>query len=583
MTRSKRRRWAWLLAMACLMGLVAAGPGAEPKPLRPNIVLILADDLGYSDLGCFGSEIPTPNLDRLAANGMRLTQFYTTPRCCPTRAALLTGLYPQEAGVGGMIEDRGVPGYRGELNKNCPTIAEDLRAAGYRTLMAGKWHVSRMHFDGKRQLNFESTEPFWEDQAGWPLQRGFEEYFGTIHGVSSYYDPFSLVRGNAVIRPETKDFYYTDAISDQAVAYLAQQTNNLQPFFLFVAYTAPHWPMQAPEADIARYRPTYAAGWDAVRTNRYRRQIELGIIDKRWRLSPRDPRVPPWSEVRDKAWEANRMATYAAMVEHLDRGVGQILERLRQQGLEQDTLVIFFSDNGACAEIVEPEWYDIPSRTRDGRPIRVGNRNPSVFAGPDDVWQSYGIGWANVSDTPFLLYKHFTHEGGIASPFIVSWPSVIQARGSLNRHLGHVTDIMATCVQLAGARHPDFFHGEPAPPLEGRSLLPAFRGEQDARPEPLFWEHEGNRAVRIGKWKLVNRNRRDWELYDLEADRTELNNLARQHPDQVRQMAALYQAWAERCHVLPPDRLPAARPTVSAKLGKVAAAAGAPEGVSSQP
>ena len=291
----------------------------------------------------------------------------------------------------------------------------------------------------------------------------------------------------------------------------------------------------------------------------------MGLIEKNWPLSPRDPRVPPWSEVRDKAWEANRMATYAAMVEHLDRGVGRIVDCLRQTGIEQNTLVIFFSDNGACAEVVQPDWYDIPSRTRDGRPIKVGNANHSVFAGPDDVWQSYGVPWANVSDTPFLLYKHFTHEGGIAVPFIASWPKVIPANGSLTRQMAHVTDIMPTCVEVAGAHHPDSFEGHQILPLEGTSLLPIFEGKERPHPTPLCWEHEGNRAVRVGKWKLVSRDRKAWELYDMESDRTESDNLAPQQPERVRQMTDIYADWAKRCNVLPFDHLPPARPTTPAK------------------
>jgi arylsulfatase A-like enzyme len=561
-----------VLTIAIMLSAPWTSSAAERNALRPNIVLILADDLGYSDLGCYGSEIATPNLDRLAANGIRLTQFYTTPRCCPSRAALLTGLYPQQAGMGNMMDDRGIPGYRGELSRSCPTIAEELRRADYHTLMVGKWHLSHIYFDGKRQLNFESAEPFWDDKADWPRQRGFEEFFGTIHGVCSYYDPFSLVRDNTVIAPEAKDFYYTDIISTRATACIAKYAHTNEPFFLYVAYTAPHWPLQAPEADIAKYRPTYMAGWDVTRSNRYQRQIALGLIEKNWALSPRDPRVPPWSEVRDKQWEANRMATYAAMVEHLDRGVGRIMECLRQTGIEQNTLVIFFSDNGACAEVVQPGWYDIPSRTRDGRPIQVGNGNHAVFAGPDVVWQSYGVPWANVSDTPFLLYKHFTHEGGIASPFIASWPKVIQAHGNLDRQTAHVTDIMATCVDVAGAHHPDSLHGQKVPPLEGASLLPILQGKQRAHPTPLCWEHEGNRAVRVGKWKLVSRNGQPWELYDMAADRTEATNLAGQQADRVGQMAALYEAWAKRCNVLPFDRLPPPRPTVPAKASPGTAA-----------
>jgi arylsulfatase A-like enzyme len=555
--------WGRFLAIILIVA-TASGATAGTNASRPNIVVILADDLGYSDIGCFGSEISTPNLDQLAAEGVQFTQFYTTPRCCPTRAALLTGLYPHQAGIGSMMEDRGVPGYRGELNPHAPTVAEVLRTAGYHTLMAGKWHVSHIAFDGKRQLNFESDGPFWDHQKNWPQQRGFDEYFGTIHGVNSYYDPFSLVRGNQVIHPEAKDFYYTDAITDAAVADIEKSARGEKPFFLYVAYTAPHWPLQAPEADIAKYRERYLAGWDQIRTNRYQRQIELGIIDKTWPLSPRDERVPAWSEVKDKAWEANRMATYAAMVERMDRGIGRITAKLKETGADQNTLVMFMSDNGACDEVIRPEWYDVPSRMRDGRPVKVGNQNHNVFAGPDDVWQSYGPGWANVGNTPFRLYKHFVHEGGIATPFIARWPAVITTNGVKSRATGHVTDIMATCVDLAGAKLPETFQGEKTLPLEGHSLRPIFQGQPRPQPTPFFWEHEGHRGIRLNNWKLVSRHRGDWELYDVETDRTEARDLATRFPDKVKQMAALYEDWARRCQVIAPENLPAVRPIVPA-------------------
>ncbi|HWV99609.1 MAG TPA: arylsulfatase [Candidatus Acidoferrum sp.] len=552
-----------VLTATLLPGLALASRAlASGPPAKPNIVLLLADDLGFSDLGCYGSEIHTPNLDKLASRGLRFTQFYTTPRCCPTRAALLTGLYPQQAGIGNMMEDRGLPGYRGELNDRCITIAEELGLAGYHTLMAGKWHVCHIHFDGKKQLNFESDTPFWDTKANWPLQRGFEEYFGAIHGVASYYEPFSLVRGNTPIRAEGTNFYYTDAISDAAVADIQKYAGGAKPFFLYVAFSAPHWPLQAPGADIAKYRQKYLAGWDAIRTDRYHRQIELGLIEKTWPMSPRDERVPAWEKVTHKEWEANRMATYAAMVERMDRGIGRILSTLREKGIEQNTLMLFFSDNGGCAEIIQPDWYDVPSRTRDGRPVRVGNGNPAVLAGPEDVWQSYGVPWANVSDTPFRLYKHFVHEGGIATPFIASWPAVIRKQGSITRQLGHVTDLMATFVEAAGTRHPESYKGHPILPLEGKSLLPLFRGQERPDRSPVFWEHEGNRAVRLGKWKLVSRYPGGWELYDMKADRTELHDLAGEHPDEVEELSGLYEQWAQRCGVVTPDQLPRPRPTV---------------------
>ncbi|HEX4263426.1 MAG TPA: arylsulfatase [Verrucomicrobiae bacterium] len=560
--------WERLLILAFLFGLTGSCAAAATAP-QPNVILILADDMGFSDLGCFGSEISTPNLDHLASQGLRMTQFYTTPRCCPSRAALLTGLYSQEAGIGNMMEDRGLPGYHGELNRNCLTIAEELRRANYHTAMVGKWHMSHIYFDGKKQLNHETTEPFWDDQDSWPMQRGFEDYFGTIHGVTSYYDPFSLVSGNTPVSTVKTNFYYTDVLTEHAVADIDRLANGDKPFFLYLAYSAPHWPLQAPEQDIAKYRQTYLAGWDAIRTNRYQRQIQMGIIDKKWPLSPRDPRVSAWENVPDKKWEANRMATYAAMVEHLDAGVGKVLEALREKHIETNTLVIFFSDNGACAEVIQPGWYDVPSHTRDGRHVTVGNGNHSVFAGPDNVWQSYGVPWANVSDTPFLLYKHFTFEGGIASPFIARWPAVIQNTATLSGQLGHVTDIMATLVDIAGAKHPANYEGQPIQPLEGSSLLPIFEGKNRPRTTPIFWEHEGNRAVRLEQWKLVARQRQSWELYDVVADRTEQNNLAASHPDKVKELSDFYDAWAKRCQVVPFDTLPRERPIVPApQIGK---------------
>lgn len=545
-------------------GLVYKGLTAAANPTPPNIVVILADDLGFSDLSCYGSEIPTPNLDRMASEGLRMTQFYTMPRCCPSRAAFLTGLYPQQTGVGDMMEDRGVIGYRGELNHNCLTIAEELRMGGYHTAMVGKWHLSHIYFDQKRQLNFETDEPFWDDKESWPLQRGFESYYGSIHGVTSYYNPFSLVEGNTPIRAEGTNFYYTDDITKHAVADVERYAAESKPFFLYVAYTAPHWPLQAPEQDIAIYRKRYLAGWDAIRAARYQRQVEMGIIDKSWRLSPRDPRAPPWTNVVDKKWEANRMATYAAMVQHLDEGVGQILGKLKELGIDQNTLVIFFSDNGACAENIEPQWYDVPSRTQDGRPVLAGNSNHGAFAGPDNVWQSYGVPWANVSAAPFRFYKHFAHEGGIAVPFIVRWPAVIREQGRISDELAHVTDIKPTLLGVANVKHPASYQGHTLLPLEGESLLPIFEGQKRLERSPVFWEHEGNRAVRVGEWKLVALQGQPWELYNMVTDRTELTNLAALYPKKVNEMSAKYDAWAKRCHVLPFDKLPPELPTIPA-------------------
>ncbi|WP_050785586.1 sulfatase-like hydrolase/transferase [Pedosphaera parvula] len=296
----------------------------------------------------------------------------------------------------------------------------------------------------------------------------------------------------------------------------------------------------------------------------------MSLIDKNWPLSPRDPHVPAWTNVIDKSWEANRMATYAAMVENLDNGVGDILDALKQKGVEQNTLVIFFSDNGACAEPIEPNWYNVPSRTRDGRPIAVGNNNHSIFAGPDNAWQSYGLPWANVSDTPFVLYKHFTHEGGIASPFIARWPAGIKHSGTVSAQLAHVTDIVPTLVEMAGAKHPNNYEGRSIQPLEGNSLIPIFEGEKRPHPSPIFWEHEGNRAVRLQQWKLLAHQGHEWELYDTMTDRTEQNNLASTHTAKVKEMAALYDAWAKRCNVLPFSQLPRERPIIPTSVTNTA-------------
>jgi arylsulfatase len=526
-----------LLALFALSTLLRAEPPAAPT--RPNILLILADDLGFSDLGCYGSEIATPNLDRLASHGLRFTQFYNTARCCPTRASLLTGLYPHQAGVGHMVENLGDPAYQGDLNRRCLTIAEALRSAGYRTRMAGKWHVT----------------PFSKDKHNWPLQRGFEHFFGIISSVRSYYDPPTLTRDNQASDPKGKDFYLTDAISDQATAWVSELAKEKEPFFLYVAYTAPHWPLQAPAEEIARYRDTYRDGWDALRRQRHQRQIELGLVDRRWALTPRDPEAPAWTDAADKDWQARRMAVYAAMIDRMDQGIGRILKQLKDSGQQDNTLVLFLSDNGGCAEEIPASWRGrmFPERTRDGRPTRVGN-DPTVLPGPADVFQSYGLPWANASNTPFRLYKHWVHEGGIATPLIVSWPAVIK-KSDITHQPGHVIDLLPTCLDVAGVPYPKTYQEQELLPPEGKSLLPVLQGKTRTGHEALFWEHEGNRAVRQGKWKLVSRFPGGWELYDLEADRTELHDLADKHPDVVKELLGKYEKWAARVGVRPWDKI----------------------------
>jgi len=488
----------------------------SPKAKRPNIVILLADDMGFSDIGCYGSEINTPNLNLLAQEGVRFRQFRNTARCCPSRSSLLTGLYPHQAGVGLMVEDRGKPAYQGYLNDRCATIAEVLRPAGYRTLMSGKWHVG-------------------EHRPHWPTDRGFDKYFGLISGACNYFrlddpDPKrhrQMALDDKPWTPPSTGFYMTDAIADHAVEFLESNGRGEQPFFLYTAFTAPHYPLHALPEDIAKYEGKYMKGWDALRNERHRRQIEMGIVDKRWSLTPRDEEAPAWETVEDKkAWD-RRMAVYAAQIDRMDQGIGRILRKIHEIGADDNTLIMFLSDNGGCAEIVD-------------------RGKPGVPPGLPDSFMSYGIPWANASNTPFRLYKRWVHEGGIATPFIVRWPSVIKQGNTMNQDVGHLIDIMATCVDVSGAKYP----GAPLQPMEGKSLLPVFQGKPTSA-RKLYWEHMGNRAALEGKWKLVSRYPGKWELYDLEADRTEMNDLTATMSDKAAQLRQDYNVWAQRCGVEP--------------------------------
>jgi arylsulfatase len=498
----------------------------------------------------------------LAKSGIRFTHFYNMARCCPTRASLLTGLYPHQAGVGHMTADGGHDGYRGQLNRRSVTIAEAMRAGGYRTYMCGKWHVAR------------GIRPD-ADNSVWPLQRGFEKFYGTITGGGSFYDPTTLCRQNKFITPENdpeyqpETFYYTDAISDNAVRYLEQHGRESpdKPFFLYVAYTAAHWPMHALTQDIAKYRGKYDGGYEPVRRARFERMRQLGLIDPKWKLSPPDE---DWSRTPNQEWEARCMEVYAAMIDCMDQGIGRIVAQLKKDGQLENTLIFFLQDNGGCAEQMgrnpnraesptplkpfgpddlQPKIWP-PMQTRDGRWVRTG---PDVMPGPPDTYVAYGRGWANVSNTPFREYKHWMHEGGISTPLIVHWPAGIASRrhGQLEKQPGHLIDIMASCLDVAGVAYPKEFAGEQIKPPQGVSLVPALRGRSINRRQPIFWEHEGNRALREGKWKLVAKENQPWELYDMEQDRSELNDLAVANPRKVKELAAKWDAWAARSDVLP--------------------------------
>ncbi|MCA9011940.1 MAG: arylsulfatase [Planctomycetaceae bacterium] len=534
---------------------------------KPNIVLIMADDMGWSDLGCYGGEIETPNLDDLAENGVRFTQFYNTSRCCPTRATLLTGLYAHQAGIGHMMADRGFDAYRGDLNRRCVTIAEVLKIADYRTYMAGKWHVT------KRVNPANESE-----RSNWPLQRGFDRFYGTIHGAGSFFDPNSLVRDNTLISPYADpeyrplEFYYTDAISDHAVRFVGDHSREHAetPFFMYVAYTAPHWPMHAKATDIARYKGRYDVGFDAVREARLERLKSLGLVDQQTELTPQQGRT--WDSVTDREFELRCMEVFAAMIDTLDQGVGRIVAELKRTNQLDNTLILFLQDNGGCAEgmgrsetsiasrhrTAEPtlpalaagylQPNMIPEQTRDGFPVRQGY---GVLPGEADTYHGYGQAWANVSNTPFREFKHWVHEGGISTPLIAHWPAGIPMgrQNALETQPAHLIDLMATCVNLAEATYPTQYNGETIQPMEGVNLVPAILGQPLNRTQPIFWEHEGNRAIRKGDWKLVSKHPGDWELYNIAVDRTEMQNLASQQPDVVTSLSAQWQAWADRVGV----------------------------------
>ncbi len=524
---------------------------SEATPQRPNIIVILVDDMGYSDIGCFGSEIQTPNLNELARNGVRGTQMYNCARCCPTRASLLTGLYPHQAGVGHMVENRGTPAYQGYLRDDCVTIAEVLKSSGYQTFMSGKWHVG-----GPYQPNSPET---WEPgQPGhpMPLNRGFDRFYGTLEGAGSFFHPYTVLQGTATEgwqflagdkgQIQETDFYYTDAISDQACQMIEEAGDD--PFFLYIAHTAPHWPLHALPEDIAKYEGQYLrGGWDALRTARHEELNGLGILDTTWDITPRDEKSRPWESVANKDWEDLRMAIYAAQIDRMDQGVGRVMNTLKEQGVYDNTLILFLSDNGGCAEFLAedggPQHYTY--HTADGKPIRIGNI-PELRPGGPDTFMSYDLPWANASHSPFGLYKHWVHEGGIATPLIAHWPSGFSG-GRIVHEPSHVMDIMATCLDVSGSPYPTEYNGHIIQPIEGESMLPLLRGDSWTRERPIFWEHEGNRAVRFQAWKLVSKHPGEWEFYNMQEDRTELHNLLDQ--GQARSFMRQYDEWAERCKV----------------------------------
>ncbi len=497
-----------LLTVGYGMGSMAQ----EDKTNRPNIIVILADDMGYSDVGCYGSEIKTPNLDKLAGNGLRFRSFYNAGRCCPTRASLLTGQYPHDAGMGHMVshaDEPIVPGpYQGFLRTDRPTIAEVLREAGYSTYMAGKWHV------GERAQH-------------WPRKRGFDRYFGLISGASSYYEIVEerrkrvMVSDDEIWNPPAEGFYMTDAFTDTALAYINQHYADghtaAQPFLLYLAYTAPHWPLHAPQAVVAKYEALYLQGWDGIRTSRFEQMKNSGVVDSRYILSSRPENIPAWGSASDKKQWARKMAVYAAMIEIMDENIGRLVHQLEEKGVLDNTLIVFLSDNGACAE-------SVARRALNDTAKQIGERGSYI---------AYEAPWAYASNTPFRKYKKYMHEGGIITPSIWHWPRGIKQTGRVTDSVGHIIDLMPTLIELSGSsitNNDDF---------PGISLAPLLRGMYGStiHDRTIHWEHEGNMAVRTGNWKLV-KDKEDlaWALYNLGDDPTESHDLSHSYPMKVQEM-----------------------------------------------
>ena len=513
--------------------MTAAAEGSA-APRRPNVILILADDLGWSDVGCFGAEISTPNIDRLASDGRRFTQMYNNCRCSPTRASLLTGLYPTQTGIGLMTQSQGTPEYQGYLNRRCVTLAEALGPAGYKTSISGKWHVA-----GNRQ------------QRAWPHARGFDEAYCGLGG-NGYFTIEQYRNGELIGISDDPDFHLTDSTTDHAVETISRFCAGDQPFFSYVAYNAPHFPLHAREEDIAPYRGQYLKGWESVRRSRYEAGIAKGVLDPAWALPDPDPNAETWPGGQDPIWQDARMAAYAAQVTQMDRGIGQIMDCLSANNVRDNTLVFFLSDNGACSKELETRGaQQIP--TRNDKPMKVGNR-PDVLPGPSDTWQSYGLSWANASNSPFRRFKKWCEEGGIATPFIASWPAAIEPDGLDTRSVLHVMDFMPTLLELAGAEYPRQFNERTIRRVQGESfadLLVTSAAVRRKRSKPLFWEHLGHRAARFGPWKIVAEEPTgdDWSLFDMRVDRTETVDVAADHPKTVGRLSRQWDRWKGRVGV----------------------------------
>jgi arylsulfatase A-like enzyme len=548
-----------MVSLLTLGGISALTLASKPSVKRPNIILVVADDLGYSDIGCYGGEVQTPNLDKLAQNGLRFTNCYNMGRCCPTRASMLTGLYPHQAGIGKMTFNEGAPGYRGQLNEHTVTMAEALRTAGYQTGMVGKWHISETveRKDKAEQLKWLAHQADFAERNSYPSGRGFEKFYGTIWGVVDYFDPFSLVHGKEPVKTVPKDFYYTNAIGDTAVSFVNQFSKSDKPFFMYVAYTAPHWPVQALPEDIKKYENTYKDGWQALRQRRYDRLVALKLIDPA--TTPLPAFMFPkkdWATNPDRAWDARAMAVHAAMVDRMDQNIGHLVAELKRTKQFDNTLLVFLADNGASPE--DPTefgpGFDRAGSTRSGQPVAFPKQK-EVLPGGQLVHAGIGEVWAHTLNTPYRYYKAKQHEGGIKTPFIVHWPQGVQQPGRLVAEPVHVIDFMRTFLDLGQGSYPATYAGRNITPSPGKSFVPLLTSAKTpAKPlhSELFWEHFGAAALREGDWKIVRLTATEpWELYDLGHDHSETKNLARQNTARVTAMNKRWQQLAQEYQVFP--------------------------------
>tara|TARA_R110002049_G_scaffold72490_1_gene186935 strand:+ start:21407 stop:23140 length:1734 start_codon:yes stop_codon:yes gene_type:complete len=522
-----------ILATALFAPRAVAAEAAESTTgiagKQPNIIVVLVDDMGFSDLGCYGGEIETPNIDNLAADGLRFTQFYNQGRCCPTRASLITGLQPHQVGIGHMTAPPGQPlgitgAYQGYLNEECTTIAEVLKSTGYHTLISGKWHLGADRKDC------------------WPLQRGFDRFYGGLSGAFNYFKPGGdrgLTEGNDPIDAESlgDDYYVTDALTDKAIQFIDEETKaDEQPFFLYLAYNAPHWPVTPKWKDYLKYKDRYQDGYRAMMRRRQEKQKQIGLFPADT-VAAEHP-GPTWESLtnQQRKKQAALMAAYAGCIDSIDQNIGKLVDYLKTNGMYDNTAIFFLSDNGACQEGGE---FGKGGEAMIKDPPRLTTDGPRI-----------GLHWAGACNTPFRKYKHYVHEGGACTPMIACWPNGGGDAGGFVRQPAYLQDFMATFIELSGGAYP-----EGIPTCEGKSMASVIAGQRGLiHEEPLFWEHEGNAAVRDGKWKLVREYESDWELYDMDADRTELNDLSDKMPKRRDRMIQMWETWATNHGVSFPKR-----------------------------